>query len=80
MNLDIKNHIKNCSTFLGFLQIQLKEKIIHHETLHNRNYLCIIDYHSKVLVIKRTEDLSADSMILECKFFFRILLTQENNV
>ena len=36
-------------------------------TLHNRNYLCIVDYHSKFPVIKKMEDLSADSLILTCK-------------
>ena len=31
MNIDVKSHIKNCSTCLDFQQTQLKEKIIHHE-------------------------------------------------
>ena len=58
--------------------MQLKEKIIHHEipskaweifrtyifTLHNKYYLCIIDYQSKFPAIKKTEDLSADTLIL----------------
>ena len=35
-------------------------------TLHNKNYLCIVDYHSKFPVIKK-EDLSADSLTLTCK-------------
>ena len=39
-------------------------------TLHNRNYLCIVDYHSKFLVMKKMEDLSADSLILKCKIIF----------
>ena len=38
--------------------------------LHNRNYLCIVDYHSKFPVIKKAEDLSADSLILTCKIIF----------
>ena len=29
--------------------------------LHNKNYLCIVDFHSKFPVNKETEDLSADS-------------------
>ena len=37
-------------------------------TLHHRNYHCIVDYHSKFPVIKKMEDLSADSLIQTCKF------------
>ena len=68
----LKAH-KNCSTCFDFQQTQSKEKIMHHEiqgqlrmsvdadifTLHNKNYLCIVDYHSKFPVIKKTEDLLA---------------------
>ena len=35
-------------------------------TLNNKHYLCTIDYYSKFPVIKETEDLSADSLILVC--------------
>ena len=52
---------------LEFQQTQPKEKIIHHDILlrpwevlgvnifqlNNKNYLCIVDYHSKFPVIKR---------------------------
>ena len=31
-------------------------------TLHTRNYLCIVNYHSKFPVIKKMEDSSADSL------------------
>ena len=55
--------------------MQPKDKIIHHKiprlpqevvgvdmfTLHNKYYICIVDYHSKFPVIKEMEDLSADS-------------------
>ena len=61
MNLDIENLINFFSTCLDFQQTKLNEKLIHHEipgkpwevvgvnmfSLHNRNYLCIVDYHSK---------------------------------
>ena len=57
--------------------MQPKEKIIHHDIplrpwevlgvdilqLNNKKYLCIVDYHSKFLVIKRMEGLSADNLI-----------------
>ena len=33
-------------------------------TLHNTNYLCIVDFHSKFSVIKMMKGLSADSLIL----------------
>ena len=39
-------------------------------TLNNKNYLCIVDYHSKFLIIKKTKDLSADNLILTCKAIF----------
>ena len=38
--------------------------------LHNKYYLCIFDYFSKFPVIKMTEDLSADSLMLACKIIF----------
>ena len=38
--------------------------------LCNRNYLYIVDYHSKFPIIKKTEDLAADSLILACKISF----------
>ena len=58
-----------------------KDKIKHHDilarpqdmigiymfTLNNKYYLCIVDYHSKFSIIKKTEDLSVDSLILMCK-------------
>ena len=64
--------------------MQLKEKVIHHEipgkqwevigkdmfTLYKRNYLWIVDYHSKFPVIKKTEGLSTDNLILACKIIF----------
>ena len=76
--------------------MQPKEKVIQHEdpgklwevvgaemlTLCNQNYLYIVDYYNKWSVIKKVEDLSADSPVLACKvnFFSRIWLTKENNV
>ena len=81
---DIEKQIKYCSLCLTFQQPQPKEKIIHHDIpakpweivgadmfmLHNKNYLCIVYYHSRFPVIKKTEDLSADSLILTCKIIF----------
>ena len=49
-------------------------------TLHNKNYLCIVDYHSKFPVIKKTEDLLVDSLLLDCKMIFAEWSTQEHNV
>ena len=61
-----------------------KEKIIHHDIplrpwevlgahifqINNKNYLCIVDYHSKFLVIKRMEGLSAENLITTVKIIF----------
>ena len=37
---------------------------------NNKNYLCIIDYNSKFLVIKRLEGLSAENLINVVKIIF----------
>ena len=39
-------------------------------TLPNGKYLCIIDYHTKFPIFKKTEDLTVDSLILACKIMF----------
>ena len=78
---NIKKYINSCSTCLEFQQMQPKKGIMHHKitrkpwkvveadmfTLHKKNYLCIVDYVSKFPVIKKTEDLLSDSLILACK-------------
>ena len=83
-NADIENYIKICSTCLDFQQIQPKEKYNHHDipckkwkvigadmfTFDNKNYLCIVDYHTKFLIVKKAEDMSPDSLILACKVIF----------
>ena len=84
INNDTENHVKNCSTCLEFQQMQLKEKTIHHDIpmrpwdvigtdmfqLNNKNYICIIDYHSKFPVVKRMGCLSAESLIAAVKIIF----------
>ena len=84
INDDIENFIKNCTTCLTFQQTQPKGKIIPHDipirlwdvssadmsTLNNKQYFCIVDYHSKFLIMKKPKDLSADSLILICKIIF----------
>ena len=66
MNMDIETTYKLLYMF-DFQQTKPNEKIIHHKipgtpwevvvvdmfTLHNKNYLCIVDYYRKVPVIKR---------------------------
>ena len=87
INGDIKNFIKNVLHVmcLTFQQTQLKDKMVHHDipvrawdmtgaemfTLNKKHYLCIVDYHSKFPIIKKTEDLSADSLILSCKIILQ---------
>ena len=69
---------------LEFQQSQPKKKTIHHDILlrpwevleadvfqlNNQNYLCVVDYHSKFLVIKRMEGLLAESLIATVKIIF----------
>ena len=64
--------------------MQPKEETIHHDIpmrprnvigadmfqLNNKNYLCIVDYHSMFSVIKRMEGLSAESLIAAVKIIF----------
>ena len=64
--------------------MQPKEKIIHHDIplrlwevlgadvfhFNNKNYLCIIDYHSKFHIIKRLDGLSAENLITTTKVIF----------
>ena len=38
--------------------------------LNNKNYLCVVDFHSKFPVIKRMEGLSAESLIATVKIIF----------
>ena len=84
INSNIEKHVKNCITCLEFQQTQPKEKIIHHEIplrpwdvlgadifqLNNKNYLCIVGYHSKFPVIKKMEGLSAENRITTIKVIF----------
>ena len=39
-------------------------------SLYNKHYICIVHYHSQFPIIKRTEGLSADSLILVCQVIF----------
>ena len=64
--------------------MQPKEKTIHHDIpmrpwdvigtdmfqLNNKNYKCIVHYHSKFPVVKRMDRLSADSLIATVKVIF----------
>ena len=96
MNRDVENAIKNCSTYINFQQNAARREnnfnmryLVYHGNLlaqdmfclYNKYYLSIVDYDSKFPIIKKTEDFSADSLILVCEIiFFRIWGTQENNV
>ena len=40
-------------------------------TLYNKNNLCIVDYHSKFPIVKKAEDMAADSLILVFKVIFQ---------
>ena len=80
----MEKHINIYTTCLTFQQTQQKDKLIHHGipakpwevidadmfTLNNKHHLCTTDCHSKLPIIMKTEDLSADSLILTCKVMF----------
>ena len=79
----MEDHVKNCNRCLEFQQMQPK-KIIHQDIpltpwevlgadifqLNNKNYLCIVYYHRKFLVIKRMEGLSTENVITMVKIIF----------
>ena len=84
INSDTEKHIKYCSTCLAFQPNKIKgtnnaplntwkpREVVGTDmfTLLNKNYLCIVHYHSKFPIIKKTEDLAAESPILHVKLFF----------
>ena len=39
-------------------------------TLNKKNYVCIVDYHSKFPIVKRAEEMSAERLITACKAMF----------
>ena len=67
INTDINENTKNCPTCLNFQAAQAKDKALSHEipgrpwksvkadtfTIINKQYLCILDYHSLFPVIKQ---------------------------
>ena len=82
INVVIESHIK---IVLHALTSSKHNQQIHHNitgkpwyiigvdmfTLNNKNYLCIVDYHSKFPTVKKAEDISADSSIVACKVTFQ---------
>ena len=84
INADVQKHIKSCNSYLAFQQTQHMEKIICHDIplrpwevlgvnifhFNNKNYVCIIDYHSKLPIIKRMDELSTESLISTTKVIF----------
>ena len=77
INADIEKDIKQCTTCLEFQQMQLREKIIHHEIplrpweavgadifhFNNINYLRAVDYNSKFPIIRILQGLLAEHLI-----------------
>ena len=64
--------------------MQAKEKIVHQDIplrpwellgadifhFNNKNYLCIVDYHSKFPVVKRLEGFSTENLTVTAKVIF----------
>ena len=67
MNADIENHTKIVHDIPGIPFEVIGVDIF---TFSNNTYLCIVDYFSKFQVVKKAEDMSADSLILTCKDIF----------
>ena len=75
--------IEYCSTFLYFQVTQPKDKVMSHEipgrlwksietgmfSFNNKHYLCVVDYHSKFLVIKQVEGFNTDNLIKHVRLF-----------
>ena len=91
INNNNEKYMKNFSTCLEFWKTKPKEQIMHHKILgkpwevvgadlftsHNKTYHCIVDYHSKFPIIKKTEDLTADILILACELVCQNIAYQE---
>ena len=92
INGDIEKHIKNCSICLNFHDTE--KRIIHHKipakpweivgtdmfTLHNKNYLCIVNYHIKFPGIKKIEILISKPLNTNIKsHVIRLWFTKENS-
>ena len=84
MNADTENAIKHCSACLYYQKMQPKEKTIPLKVLvkpwevvgtdifmvNNKNVLCIVDYYSKFLVMKKVESMSPEDLIKAIKVIF----------
>ena len=49
-------------------------------SLYNIHYLCVLDYHRKLSIIKKTTCFSAESLILTCKVILQSMDSLGNNV
>ena len=93
INTDIENHIKTvqhvsyfskCSQWRDLCTMNFQEDCgmvgADMFSLYNKIYLCIVYYHRKFLVIKKTESILGGNLPIALKTFFRIWTTQENHV
>ena len=83
MNAEIENTVKQCATYLEYQQIQ-QQKILPYEIpcrplrvvsadifmVNNKMLLCIIDYYSKFLIVKKVDDLVADDLLQMARMIF----------
>ena len=90
MNVDIENHIKNCSPCINSQKTQPKEKVIHHDipgkpweiigtdmfTLNNKNLPFHCRLSQQISNCEKAEDTSANSLILACKAIFQNMYCQ----
>ena len=83
MKADIEKIMKSCLLHLNFQATQQKDKNLWNEipgkamgicqswhfSINNKHYVCIVDYHSKFLVIEKVEVFRADNL-KTCKINF----------
>ena len=77
MNADIECTIKECTMCLECQQMQPQERVLHYEIpckpreivsadvfmISGGSLLCIVDYHSKVTIVKKVNILSAEYLV-----------------
>ena len=92
INADIEKYIKQCATCLEFQQMQLKEKIIHHEIplrpweavggdvfhFNNINYLCVVDYNSKFESSGNYKDYWQNTSLMQYHLYLPNMVYHEN--
>ena len=84
INAEITNIISNCSTCFEYRNSQARETLVQHEvpssawvkvstdlfTLYDKDYVIVVDYHSKFFEISLTPDKESSTVITHVKSIF----------